>query len=120
MDRPTCQKRGSEVRLHHEPLWLRQRISAALKRLKIRREYPGQVVTAQIFAQWACVGHTWIDHSGSIEHGAAWVSEPYLQKRHLAYAQHFADMLGLSLTMESESAWNPPLTTRLVFRPLPE
>lgn len=120
MDRPTCKKRGSEVRIHHEPRWLRQRISAAIKRLKIRRDYPNQVVTAQIFAQWVCAAYTWIDHSGSIEGGAAWVSEPYLDERHLTDARHFAELLELEMTVANESAWNPPSTTRLVFRPRSE
>ena len=108
---------ADEVRLHHEPRWIKQRISAAIKLLSLRRAYPGEDVGVWRFVEMLGENPSWIDHWGSIESGVAFVSEPYFNIDHTSSVLAFANALDLRCDVSSVSWWNPPSTTRLVFRP---
>lgn len=107
---------ADEVRLHHEPKWLKQRIAEAVKRLALPRAYRGEIIGAWRFAQLIGGTASWLDHWGSIDEGDVFVSEPYLNVDHIAFALRFAIELDLRCDVSSVSWWNPPATTRLVFR----
>jgi hypothetical protein len=125
----------SPVRLHHIPNWFRLRLLRAFgcdsgmtagwyvlqraieeseKWLRQMDGYAGREPS---------VGCYWLDHYGSttIDGEVCFVSEPYLpfppDLNRLRVPDHLACSTNCRLLIFRDSAWNPPSTIRLLFKP---
>ena len=125
----------SPVRLHHVPNWLRLRM---LRAFGTSDGYTAgchvlenAVASAEKWVRYLndLVGGqpyfvpSWLDHWGStvIDGNDCFVSEPYMKfppdQRDLAVPHNFAVSTNCRLLILPQSAWNPPSTIRLLFKP---
>ena len=105
--------RPTEVRSRSIPHWLCQRIR---ERLQPERELSNCALLSLAMQRANC-GPLVIDHYGTttIRGREVFVAEPYPLPSRVVRAKQFANLLGLSLDVSSNSWWYPGFTTRLIF-----
>jgi hypothetical protein len=112
--------------LGHVPNWFRLRLLRAFgteRRCTLGRSVLRHALQEAERQLCVCSADRWLDHWGStiVDGEVCFVSDPYLEyppdPTVLAVPDHIACATNCRLLVTPDSAWNPPVTFRLLFKP---